>query len=66
MADKENEINEIIAMSERLFDLYEAKINIGFMNSPQSVEERKQAYIDAKLLEHKIYLAEKQLKEIST
>ena len=37
---------EIKATSARLFDLYEAKRNKSLLQSPQSDEERKKAYID--------------------
>ena len=43
MTDIETEIK---ATSARLFDLYETKRNICLLNSPQSYEERKKAYID--------------------
>ena len=43
MTDKENEVK---ALSEKLFDLYETKRNSSLLNSPQGYEERKKAYID--------------------
>ena len=43
MTDLEIDVKET---SARLFDLYEVKRNIGLLNSPQSYEERKKAYID--------------------
>ena len=63
MTDIENEVK---ALSEKLFDLYETKRNSSLLNSPQGYEERKKAYIDNALLQMKIDLAEQQLKEIST
>ena len=63
MSDKEI---RLIALSEKLFDLYETKRNISLLNSPQGYEDRKKAYIDNALLQMKIDLAEQQLKEIST
>ena len=40
------DIEKIIDLSSKLFDLYEAKRNIGLLSSKQSYEDCKKAYID--------------------
>ena len=46
-----NKETELIALSSKLFDLYELKRNIGLLKSKQSYEERKKAFIDNALQE---------------
>ena len=54
----------LIAMSEKLFDLYEDKRNIGLLQSPQTYEERKKAYSDNAILQMRIDLAYEQLRRL--
>ena len=54
----------LIAMSEKLFDLYEDKRNIGLLKSPKSYEERKKAYSDNAILQMRIDLAYEQLRKL--
>ena len=61
MTDKESEIKTLV---ENLFNLYQSKLRDEMMDLPKDYEERKKAYIDAKLLETKIYLVEQQLREL--
>ena len=53
MTDIEREIKDT---SARLFELYEAKRNSGLLQSKQSVEERKKAFIDNALVQMQIDL----------
>ena len=54
----------LLAMFEKLFDLYEDKRNIGLLNSKQSYEERKKAYSDNAILQMRIDLAYEQLRKL--
>ena len=61
MTDIEREIKDT---SAKLFDLYEAKRNSGLLQSKQSDEERKKAYIDNAIFKMNLELVIRHLKEI--